>query len=71
MKARYKRLIEDSIEFILFTKDFLLNNEMDQKFIQKQEVKDIDFENKLIMAQGHKLEKVDGYEVHYLCLGVD
>ena len=35
MKLRYKRLIENVIEFINYSRDFMLNNQEDQKFIQK------------------------------------
>ena len=67
MKQRYKRLIENVIEFINYSRDFMLNNQEDQQFIQKQEVKIIEVSS-IELAKGYLIQKVQGKEVEYFCI---
>ena len=43
MALRYYRLVEDSIEFLLYTKKFFENNTVDEQHIRGKEITNFDY----------------------------
>ena len=72
MKARYNRLIEDTISFLIYTQFYLLEHCPDPQFVQKDKVVIFDYSSEIKLARGYKIVGISGSEeLQYLCLNSD
>lgn len=67
MCQRYSRLIENSCEFIFFSKEFMLGHEEDREIISQLELKEVNLDQ-INIANDYKLKLIEDKEIKYVCL---
>ena len=54
MLDKYNRLVENSVHFIFYVKDYLNQSDKDQEFVKKLKIKDFDV-SQVKLAQGFSI----------------